>query len=218
VVDGCGWAATSRARVTCCSIAKPLVTGQLVVGRRLTMVERRPATDGRADVDSAELRAVQQPLKDTYRENPEQAVITLRADGKLEEQAISCSVATGQALTVAGLHPATGGDGSLACSGDMLLQALVACAGVTLRAVATSLGIDVAGGTVTAEGDLDFRGTLAVSKEAPVGFRSIRLAFDLDTDADAEQMQTLIRLTERYCVVYQTLAKPAQLSMSATLG
>ena len=204
--------------MTCCSIAKPLVTGQLVVGRRLTMVERRPATDRRADVDSAELRAVQQPLKDAYREDPEQAVITLRADGKLEEQAISCSVATGQALTVAGLHPATGGDGSLACSGDMLLQALVACAGVTLRAVATSLGIDVAGGTVTAEGDLDFRGTLAVSKEAPVGFRSIRLAFDLDTDADAEQMQTLIRLTERYCVVYQTLAKPAQLSMSATLG
>jgi len=204
--------------VTCCSIAKPLVTGQLVVGRRLTMVERRPATDRRADVDSAELRAVQQPLKDAYREDPEQAVITLRAHGQLEDQAISCSVATGQALTVAGLHPATGGDGSLACSGDMLLQALVACAGVTLRAVATSLGIDVAGGTVTAEGDLDFRGTLAVSKEAPVGFRSIRLAFDLDTDADAEQMQTLIRLTERYCVVYQTLAKPAQLSMSATLG
>jgi uncharacterized OsmC-like protein len=159
---------------------------------------------------------VQQPLKDAYRENPQQAVITLRAHGELDEQAISCSVATGQALAVAGLHPATGGDGSLACSGDMLLQALVACAGVTLRAVATSLRIDVAGGTVTAEGDLDFRGTLAVAKDAPVGFQSIRLAFDLDTEASAEQVQTLIRLTERYCVVYQTLAHPAQLSVSVS--
>jgi uncharacterized OsmC-like protein len=165
-------------------------------------------------VDNAELRAVQQPLKDEYREHPGRAVVTLRAHGQLDEQAISCSVATGQALTVAGLHPATGGDGSLACSGDMLLQALVACAGVTLRAVATSLRIPVAGGTVTAEGDLDFRGTLAVSKDAPVGFRSVRLNFDLDTGADAEQVQTLIRLTERYCVVYQTLAHPAQLHMS----
>jgi uncharacterized OsmC-like protein len=167
-------------------------------------------------MDSAELRAVQQPLKDAYRENPQQAVITLRAHGELDEQAISCSVATGQALAVAGLHPATGGDGSLASSGDMLLQALVACAGVTLRAVATSLRIDVAGGTVTAEGDLDFRGTLAVAKDAPVGFQSIRLAFDLDTEASAEQVQTLIRLTERYCVVYQTLAHPAQLSVSVS--
>jgi uncharacterized OsmC-like protein len=167
-------------------------------------------------MDSAELRAVQQPLKDVYREQPEQAVVTLRAHGRLEEQAISCSVATGRALTVADLHPATGGDGSLACSGDMLLQALVACAGVTLRAVATSLEIDIAGGTVAAEGDLDFRGTLAVSKEAPVGFRSIRLTFDLDTEASAEQIQTLVRLTERYCVVYQTLARPAELSMSVT--
>jgi uncharacterized OsmC-like protein len=167
-------------------------------------------------MDSAELRAVQQPLKDAYRENPQQALITLRALGELGEQAISCSVATGQALAVAGLHPATGGDGSLACSGDMLLQALVACAGVTLRAVATSLQIDVAGGTVTAEGDLDFRGTLAVAKDAPVGFRSIRLTFDLDTDASDEQVQTLIRLTERYCVVYQTLARPAQLSVSVS--
>jgi uncharacterized OsmC-like protein len=167
-------------------------------------------------MDSAELRAVQQPLKDAYRENPQQAVITLRAHGELDEQAISCSVVTGQALAVAGLHPATGGDGSLACSGDMLLQALVACAGVTLRAVATSLRIDVAGGTVTAEGDLDFRGTLAVAKDAPVGFQSIRLAFDLDTEASAEQVQTLIRLTERYCVVYQTLAHPAQLSVSVS--
>ena len=138
-------------------------------------------------MDSAELRALQQPLKDAYREDPEQAVVTLRARGQLDE-AVSCSVETGRALAVAGLHPATGGDGTLLCSGDMLLQALVACAGVTLRAVATSLGIDVAGGTVRAEGDLDFRGTLAVSKDAPVGFRSIRLAFDLDTDASAEQV------------------------------
>ena len=166
-------------------------------------------------MDSAELRAVQQPLKDAYRQSPGKAVVTLRAAGQLDEQAISCSVATGQALAVAGLHPATGGDGSLACSGDMLLQALVACAGVTLRAVATSLQIGLAGGTVTAEGDLDFRGTLAVSKDAPVGFTSNRLAFDLDTDASAEQVQTLIHLTERYCVVYQTLAHPAQMSVSA---
>jgi uncharacterized OsmC-like protein len=165
-------------------------------------------------MDSAALRAVQQPLKDAYRESPEEAVVTLRAYGEVNEQAISCSVATGQALAVAGLHPATGGDGSLACSGDMLLQALVACAGVTLRAVATSLRIELTGGTVTAEGDLDFRGTLAVSKDAPVGFKSIRLAFDLDTDATAEQVQTLIRLTERYCVVYQTLAHPPQLSVA----
>jgi uncharacterized OsmC-like protein len=127
-------------------------------------------------------------------------------------------VDTGRQLAVAGLHPATGGDGSLLCSGDMLLQALVACAGVTLRAVAVSLGIPLAGGTVTAEGDLDFRGTLAVSKDAPVGFRSIRLRFDLDTEASAEQVQTLVRLTERYCVVYQTLAHPAQLSVSVGDG
>ena len=167
-------------------------------------------------MDSAKLRAVQQPLKDAYREHPEQAVVTLRAHGQLDDQEISCSVATGRALAVAGLHPATGGDGSLACSGDMLLQALVACAGVTLRAVATSLQIPVTGGAVTAEGDLDFRGTLAVSKDAPVGFRSIRLTFDLDTEASAEQVQTLVRLTERYCVVYQTLAHPAQLAMSVT--
>ena len=168
-------------------------------------------------MDSAELRAVQQPLKDAYREDPEKAVVTLRAQGQLDD-AISCSVETGRALAVAGLHPASGGDGSLLCSGDMLLQALVACAGVTLRAVATSLQITVAGGTVTAEGDLDFRGTLAVSKEAPVGFRSIRLGFDLDTDATAEQVRTLIKLTERYCVVYQTLAHPAEMTVSAGIG
>lgn len=167
-------------------------------------------------MDSAALRAVQQPLKDAYRKNPDEAVVTLRAHGQLDEQAISCSVATGQALAVAGLHPATGGDGSLACSGDMLLQALVACAGVTLRAVATSLQIELAGGTITAEGDLDFRGTLAVSKEAAVGFTAVRLSFDLDTDASTEQLDTLLRLTERYCVVYQTLAHPPQLAVSAS--
>lgn len=166
-------------------------------------------------MDSAGLRAVQAPLKDAYRSNPKEALVTLRAHGQLDEQAVACSVATGRELAVAGLHPATGGDGSLLCSGDMLLQALVACAGVTLRAVATSLGIAVTGGTVTAEGDLDFRGTLGVSKDAPVGFSSVRLAFDLDTEATAEQLQTLIRLTERYCVVYQTLAHPPQLTMTA---
>ncbi len=164
---------------------------------------------GRAD--QARLRAVQQPLKDAYREDPGQAIITLSARGELGAEAINCSVATGKALAVAGLHPATGGDGSLACSGDMLLQALVACAGVTLRAVATSLDLPIAGGTVTAEGDLDFRGTLAVARDAPVGFTSIRLSFRLDTDASQEQLDTLLRLTERYCVVYQTLASPARL-------
>jgi uncharacterized OsmC-like protein len=166
-------------------------------------------------MDSAELRAVQQPLKDAYRNSPGEALVTLRAHGQLDEQAIACSVDTGRQLAVAGLHPATGGDGSLLCSGDMLLQALVACAGVTLRAVATSLGIPLDGGTVTAEGDLDFRGTLAVSKEAPVGFSSIRLAFNLDTAATAEQVQTLISLTERYCVIYQTLARPPQLTITS---
>ena len=163
-------------------------------------------------MDSEELRAVQGPLKDAYRDDPNKALVTLRARGELDGQAVACSVDTGRQLAMAGLHPATGGDGSLLCSGDMLLEALVACAGVTLRAVAVSLGIAVTGGTVTAEGDLDFRGTLAVSKEAPVGFRSVRLSFDLDTDASAEQVQTLIRLTERYCVVYQTLARPPELA------
>src|SRR5216683_2296444 len=167
-----------------------------------------------APVDSTALRAAQQPLKDAYRKDPREAVVTLRARGELGEEGISCSVATGQALAVAGLHPATGGDGSLACSGDMLLQALVACAGVTLRAVATSLQIPLTAGTVTAEGDLGVRGTLAVSKDAPVGFRSIRLGFELDTDASDEQIATLVSLTERYCVVYQTLAHPAKVSAS----
>jgi uncharacterized OsmC-like protein len=166
-------------------------------------------------MDGTELRAVQQPLKDAYREDPRQAVVTLRAQGELGDEGISCSVDTGRAMAVAGLHPATGGDGSLLCSGDMLLEALVACAGVTLRAVATSLEIQVTGGTVRAEGDLDFRGTLGVAREAPVGFTAIRLDFELDTDASEEQTATLLRLTERYCVVYQTLAHPVPVTASA---
>ena len=169
-------------------------------------------------MDSAELRAVQQPLKDAYREDPQQAVITLRAQGQLDEQAIACSVDTGRALAVAGLHPATGGDGSLACSGDMLLQALVACAGVTLRSVATSLEI-VVSGTVRAEGDLDFRGTLGVDKtgEAPVGFRAIRLSFDLDSNASEEQLEKVLALTERYCVIYQTITSGVAVSIDHSL-
>ena len=167
-------------------------------------------------MDSEKLRALQQPLKDAYRSDPASAVITLRAHGELGAEEVSCSVETGRAMAVAGLHPATGGDGTLLCSGDMLLQALVACAGVTLRAVATSLGIAVTGGTVRAEGDLDFRGTLAVAKDAPVGFTAIRLDFDLDTDASQDQLDTLLRLTERYCVVYQTLSRPAQLTVALT--
>ncbi len=166
-------------------------------------------------MDSDGLRAVQEPLKDAYRQDPQQAVVTLRARGELGDEGISCSVDTGRALAVAGLHPATGGDGTLLCSGDMLLEALVACAGVTLRAVATSLGIPVTGGTVHAEGDLDFRGTLAVDREAPVGFTSIRLSFELETEASEEQIATLLRLTERYCVVYQTLAHPIAVNASA---
>jgi uncharacterized OsmC-like protein len=169
-------------------------------------------------MDSARLRAIQQPLKETYRRDPAGAVVTLRAHGQLGDQGISCSVETGRALAVAGLHPASGGDGSLACSGDMLLQALAACAGVTLRAVATSLDIPVAVGTVHAEGDLDFRGTLAVAKDAPVGFTSIRLRFELDTEATEEQLATLLRLTERYCVVYQTLASSPELTASVVHG
>ena len=163
-------------------------------------------------MDTAELRSLQAPIKQRYRDDPEAAVVTLKASGSLGE-GISCSVQTGRALAEAGLHPASGGDGSLLCSGDMLLEALAACAGVTLRAVATSLGIDVAGGTVHAEGDLDFRGTLGVDKEAPVGFRDIRLAFELDTDADDEQLATLLKLTERYCVVLQTLVRGPQLDV-----
>jgi uncharacterized OsmC-like protein len=160
-----------------------------------------------------DLHEIQAPLKERYRAEPAAAEITLSATGTLDE-GISCSVQTGRALATAGLHPASGGDGSLLCSGDMLLEALVACAGVTLRAVATSLELPVRGGSVTADGDLDFRGTLGVSKEAPVGFRAIRLRFDLDTDATEEQLATLLRLTERYCVVLQTLATAPALSAS----
>ncbi len=153
------------------------------------------------------LRLVQAPLKDQYRADPGAAMITLRAEGRLDDpDGLSCSVETGRALVTAGLHPATGGDGMLACSGDMLLQALVACAGVTLRAVATATGIAIRGGIVRAAGDLDFRGTLGVDRAAPVGFTGIRLTFDLDTDATPDQVATLRKLTERYCVVYQTLA------------
>ena len=162
-------------------------------------------------MDRDQLRTVQTPLKERYRDEPDAALITLSADGTLGE-GVSCSVQTGRALAEAGLHPATGGDGSLLCSGDMLLEALVACAGVTLRAVATSLDIAVPSGRVHAEGDLDFRGTLGVDREAPVGFSAIRLSFDLDTDADEEQLATLQRLTERYCVVYQTLSTGPALS------
>jgi uncharacterized OsmC-like protein len=164
-------------------------------------------------MDAAELRQVQSPLKDRYRADPGAAVVTLRAEGSLAETDVACSVQTGRALVEAGLHPATGGDGTLACSGDMLLQALVACAGVTLRSVATSRGIDVRG-TVRAEGDLDFRGTLGVDRAVPVGFRAIRLAFDLDSDASAEELDKLIATTERYCVVWQTLGHTPDLSVT----
>jgi uncharacterized OsmC-like protein len=165
---------------------------------------------------SSELRELQAPLKERYRAAPEAALVTLRAQGQLGAEGLTCKVETGRALVEAGLHPATGGDGLSACSGDMLLEALVACAGVTLRAVATALEIELRGGTVSAEGDLDFRGTLGVSREVPVGFRDIRLRFDLDTDAPADNIESLIKLTERYCVVYQTLKTPAKLALSVS--
>ena len=163
-------------------------------------------------MDRQELRAIQQPLKERYRADPAAALITLQADGVLGE-GVTCSVATGRAIVEAGLHPGTGGSGASACSGDLLLQALVACSGVTMRAVGTSLGMAVEG-TVHAEGDLDFRGTLAVDPDAPVGFTAIRLRFDLTADATDEQLATLLRLTERYCVVFQTLAGSPELSVS----
>ncbi len=164
-------------------------------------------------MDSDELRALQAPLKERYRAQPDAAVVTLRASGRLGE-GISCSLEGARALVEAGLHPATGGTGELACSGDMLLEALVACAGVTLRAVSTAIGVEVRDGTVRAEGDLDFRGTLGVAKDAPVGFRAIRLRFDLDTDAPPEQVAKLIQLTERYCVVLQTLRQAPMVEVS----
>lgn len=164
-------------------------------------------------MNADELRAIQAPLKDQYRQVPDAALVTLRAQGHIGEN-VSCKIETGKALVVAGLHPATGGTGASACSGDMLLEALVACAGVTLNAVATALAIDLRDALIQAEGDLDFRGTLGVSKEVPVGLQNIRLKFMLDTDAADEQLDTLLRLTERYCVVYQTLAHPPQMTIS----
>jgi uncharacterized OsmC-like protein len=164
-------------------------------------------------MNAEDLRSVQAPLKERYREAPEAALITLRAQGRSGED-VSCKIETGKALVVAGLHPATGGSGHAACSGDMLLEALVACAGVTLNAVATALGIELRDAALQAEGDLDFRGTLGVAKDAPVGFKNIRLQFTLDTDASEEQLATLLRLTERYCVVYQTLANPPAMAVT----
>jgi uncharacterized OsmC-like protein len=166
-------------------------------------------------VDRDQLRALQAPIKERYQTEPEAALITLSATGELGE-GVSCSVQTARAIAEAGLHPATGGDGSLLCSGDMLLEALVACAGVTLRAVSTSLGLEISAGRVRAEGDLDFRGTLGVDRDAPVGFSAIRLSFELETGADEDQLATLKRLTERYCVVYQTLAGAPALSTTVS--
>jgi uncharacterized OsmC-like protein len=165
-------------------------------------------------MDSTELRAMQAPIKDRYKSDPNAALITLKAKGSLDNTSIACKVETGRALAVAGLHPATGGSGLELCSGDMLLEALVACAGVTVKAVSTALSIPVKSGTVSAEGDLDFRGTLGVAKDAPVGFREIRLRFSLETDAAQEQLDQLLKLTERYCVVYQTIAKGPPVAIS----
>ena len=159
-------------------------------------------------MDAENLRALQAPLKDRYRSEPAAAKITLKAHGALDDSSIACKVETGRAIAAAGLHPATGGTGLELCSGDMLLEALVACAGVTLKAVATAIGVAIRSGRVSAEGDIDFRGTLGVAKDAPVGFSDIRLSFDLDTDAPQEQLDTLLKLTERYCVVLQTLKRP----------
>ena len=165
-------------------------------------------------MDAIRLKALQAPLKEAYRDDPGRAVVTLRARGSIDDQNIACKVETGRALATAGLHPATGGSGLDLCSGDMLLEALVACAGVTLKAVATALEFRLDGATVEAEGDLDFRGTLGVSKEAPVGFRAIRLRFDLNTDEPQERIDSLIKLTERYCVVFQTLNTRPELSVA----
>ena len=164
-------------------------------------------------MDAAELRATQAPIKDRYKTDPKAAFITLKATGSIENEGIACKVETGRALAVAGLHPATGGSGLELCSGDMLLEALVACAGVTLKSVSTAIEVPLKTGKVTAEGDLDFRGTLGVAKDAPVGFRAIRLAFELDSDAPKEKLDTLLKLTERYCVVFQTLNTKPELSV-----
>lgn len=168
-------------------------------------------------MNAEQLRSLQAPLKAQYREIPDSATITLRADGTLGDATITCRLDTGRALVEAGLHPKTGGDGIAACSGDMLLEALVACAGVTLKAVSTALGIEIRSGKVRAEGDLDFRGTLGIAKDAPVGFKDIRLGFDLETDASPEELATLTRLTERYCVIYQTLRNPPQMAVSSVI-
>ena len=167
-------------------------------------------------MDADQLRAMQAPIKDQYKTAPDSALITLKAKGTLDDTNISCKVETGRALAVAGLHPATGGSGLELCSGDMLLEALVACAGVTVKAVSTALAIPLKSGTVSAEGDLDFRGTLGVDKTAPVGFREIRLRFDLDTDAPQDKLDQLLKLTERYCVVYQTIAKGPAMDVKLT--
>lgn len=173
----------------------------------------RAIVAGDLPIDAATLRSIQAPLKDRYRADPAAALVTLRANGALDASKIACKVETGGALALAGLHPASGGTGAELCSGDMLLEALVACAGVTMRAVATALAIPIRSGKVTAEGDLDFRGALGLAKDAPVGFREIRLNFEIDADAAADKIEALIKLTERYCVVFQTLAKPPKLSL-----
>ncbi len=167
---------------------------------------------------AAELKGIQTPLKEQYRVDPASAVITLKASGTIDDSGIACKVDTGRAVIEAGLHPATGGSGTQACSGDMLLEALVACAGVTLKAVATALEFDLKGGTVSAEGDLDFAGTLGVSKEVPVGFKTIRLSFALESDEPVERIETLSKLTERYCVVFQTLKEPPPVSLEIKTG
>src|SRR3954464_4734351 len=225
----CTDAACSAAARTTSSSSPMIVSEQLVsLGQRRQSAMTRAMSctsllDARASLSQAgwqnppmrgdELRELQAPLKERYRAEPDAASITLRAAGTLDE-GVSCSVQTGRALATAGLHPLTGGDGSLLCSGDMLLEALVACAGVTLRAVATALEIPVEGGQVSAEGDLDFRGTLGVDRDAAVGFKAIRLRFALESPASREQLDTLLRLTERYCVVLQTLAGTPELSTS----
>ena len=169
-------------------------------------------------MDANALRALQAPLKERYKQDPDAAVVTLKAQGSIDDAGLACKVDTGKALAIAGLHPATGGTGAELCSGDMLLEALVACAGVTLKVVATALEIPLRAATVRAEGDLDFRGTLGVDRAAPVGFRAIRVTVDLDTDAPEEKVAKLLQLTERYCVVFQTLARTPQLSLAASRG
>src|SRR5438128_4588683 len=185
---------------------------RLAFSRRLSSVLCR--SKWRVAMDAAALRAMQAPLKERYKGDPKTAFITLKAKGTLNDTHIACKVETGRALAIAGLHPATGGSGMELCSGDMLLEALVACAGVTLKAVSTAIDVPLKSGTVSAEGDLDFRGTLGVAKDAPVGFRDIRLRFDLDTDAPRDQVAKVVELTQRYCVVYQTLCRPPRVEIT----